>query len=198
VLYDREHTKIGFWKTNCSELWERLHVSDAPPPVSPKSEGTNLTEAFEPSVAPSPSPSQYNLELGIMSCCFLFYFKRYAERPCSSLDNMLFIDKRFHCFSLFVYFSEISAIFLWFIAHWWLICFHQLKCAGELQIAQIIIVISFNVSYMEMKPHITELTGLIANELDVNTSQVRRWSLKWRKFGWILASLIIVNSFHAV
>lgn len=36
---------------------------------------------------------------------------------------------------------------------------------------------------MEMKPHITELTGLIANELDVNTSQVRRWSLKWRKFG---------------
>ncbi|BAU00260.1 hypothetical protein LR48_Vigan06g028800 [Vigna angularis] len=107
VMYDREHTKIGFWKTNCSELWERLHVSDAPSPMSPKSEGTNLTKAFEPSVAPSPSPSQYNLEL------------------------------------------------------------------GELQIAQIIIVISFNVSYMEIKPHITELTGLIANELNVNTSQVQ-------------------------
>ncbi|XP_014521287.1 protein ASPARTIC PROTEASE IN GUARD CELL 1 [Vigna radiata var. radiata] len=106
VMYDREHTKIGFWKTNCSELWERLHVLDAPSPMSPKSEGTNLTKAFEPSVAPSPSPSQYNLEL------------------------------------------------------------------GELQIAQIIIVISFNVSYMEIKPHITELTGLIANELNVNTSQV--------------------------
>ncbi|ESW28744.1 hypothetical protein PHAVU_002G014200 [Phaseolus vulgaris] len=106
VMYDREHTKIGFWKTNCSELWERLHVSDAPPPLSPKSEGTNLTKAFEPSVAPSPSPSQYNLPL------------------------------------------------------------------GELQIAQIIVVISFNISYMEMKPYITQLTGLIANELDVNTSQV--------------------------
>lgn len=67
VMYDREHTKIGFWKTNCSELWERLHVSNAPPPLMPpKSEGTNLTKAFKPSVAPS--PSQYNLQLGIMSC----------------------------------------------------------------------------------------------------------------------------------
>lgn len=36
---------------------------------------------------------------------------------------------------------------------------------------------------MEIKPHITELTGLIANELNVNTSQVRKWSLKCRKFG---------------
>lgn len=104
VIYDREHTKIGFWKTNCSELWERLHVSDTPPPLPPKSKGTNLTKAFEPSVAPA--PSQYNLQ------------------------------------------------------------------QGELQIAQIIIVILFNTSYMDMKPYITELTGLIAHELDVNTSQV--------------------------
>ncbi|KAK7406492.1 hypothetical protein VNO78_08119 [Psophocarpus tetragonolobus] len=104
VMYDREHSKIGFWKTNCSELWERLHVSDAPPPLPPKSEGTNSTKAFEPSVASS--PSQYNLQ------------------------------------------------------------------QVELQIAQIIIVISFNISYTDMKPYITELTGLIAHELDVNTSQV--------------------------
>ncbi|MBA0686816.1 hypothetical protein Goari_014393, partial [Gossypium aridum] len=25
VTYDRKDSKIGFWKTNCSELWERLH-----------------------------------------------------------------------------------------------------------------------------------------------------------------------------
>lgn len=62
VLYDREHKKIGFWKTNCSELWERLHVSDAPPPVPPNSEGTNLTKAFQPSVAPS--ASQHNIHQG--------------------------------------------------------------------------------------------------------------------------------------
>ncbi|PPS19684.1 hypothetical protein GOBAR_AA00903 [Gossypium barbadense] len=27
VTYDRKDSKIGFWKTNCSELWERLHVT---------------------------------------------------------------------------------------------------------------------------------------------------------------------------
>ncbi|XP_019444898.1 PREDICTED: aspartic proteinase nepenthesin-1-like [Lupinus angustifolius] len=104
VMYDREHTRIGFWKTNCSELWERLHISDSPTQVHQNPKVTNSTSAFVPSVAPS--ASQYNL--------------------------------------------------------------HQ----GELQIAQIIIVISFNISYMDMKPYITELTGLIARELDVNTSQV--------------------------
>lgn len=66
VIYDREHTKVGFWKTNCSELWARLHVSDALPPVPPNSEGTNLTKAFEPSVAPS--ASQFNIHQGNISC----------------------------------------------------------------------------------------------------------------------------------
>ena len=59
-------------------------------------------------------------------------------------------------------------------------CFHQLKCADELQIAEMTVVISFNISYMDMKPFITELAGLIAHELDVNTSQVRKWLLNCR------------------
>ncbi|KAL1354630.1 hypothetical protein HN51_006690 [Arachis hypogaea] len=106
VMYDREHSKIGFWKTNCSELWQRLHISDAPPPVPPNVKGTNSSNStsLEPSVAPS--ATLYNL--------------------------------------------------------------HQ----DELQIAQITIVISFNISYLDMKPFITELAGLIAHELDVNASQV--------------------------
>jgi hypothetical protein len=74
-MYDREHSKIGFWKTNCSELWERLQVSDAPPPVPPNSDGTNLTQAFEPSVAPS--PSQYDLHQGIISCWYSISILKY-------------------------------------------------------------------------------------------------------------------------
>ncbi|KAK1410298.1 hypothetical protein QVD17_36833 [Tagetes erecta] len=38
VMYDREHNKIGFWKTNCSDLWASLHDSGAPissPDTSP-------------------------------------------------------------------------------------------------------------------------------------------------------------------
>ncbi|CAK8539666.1 unnamed protein product [Lathyrus sativus] len=119
VMYDRENSKVGFWKTNCSELWERLHISDAPSPAPSNSEITNITKAFEPSVAPSPSPSP-------------------SLSPSPSQNN---IDQ------------------------------------GELQIAQITISILFNISSADMKPHITELAGLIAHELDVNTSQVNLMDL---------------------
>ncbi|GMI67243.1 hypothetical protein like AT5G43100 [Hibiscus trionum] len=55
VTYDREHSKIGFWKTNCSELWERLHIPSAPSP-SPTSRGkVNSTESPTTS-APGGSP----------------------------------------------------------------------------------------------------------------------------------------------
>ncbi|KAJ7944487.1 Aspartic proteinase-like protein 2 [Quillaja saponaria] len=101
VTYDREHSKIGFWKTNCSELWERLHISDVPPPVPPNSDGKNLSEVPAPSLAPVGAPHP-----------------------------------------------------------------------EELPIAQIIIVISFNMTYLDVKPHITEFVQFIARDLDVNTSQV--------------------------
>ncbi|ESW27860.1 hypothetical protein PHAVU_003G238400 [Phaseolus vulgaris] len=104
VMYDREQEKIGFWKTNCAELWERLQDSLAPSPLPPNSEVSNPTEASEPSVAPSLSQN---------------------NAP-----------------------------------------------PGELKIAQITMLISFNITYVDIKPHITELAGLFAHELNVNTSQV--------------------------
>ncbi|KAG9138330.1 hypothetical protein Leryth_001517 [Lithospermum erythrorhizon] len=53
VTYDREKDKIGFWKTNCSELWQRLQLSDASPPISAGSEKPNSTAGISPTVAPS-------------------------------------------------------------------------------------------------------------------------------------------------
>uniref|UniRef100_A0A0D6QXC1 Peptidase A1 domain-containing protein n=1 Tax=Araucaria cunninghamii TaxID=56994 RepID=A0A0D6QXC1_ARACU len=35
VTYDRGNERIGFWKTNCSELWERLQSALPPPPARP-------------------------------------------------------------------------------------------------------------------------------------------------------------------
>ncbi|CAK8562494.1 unnamed protein product [Lathyrus sativus] len=105
VMYDREQTKIGFWKTNCAELWERLQLSMTPPPMLPNTEAINSTKSVGPSVAPS--VSQHGIP------------------------------------------------------------------AGTFQIAQITIALSFNISYGDMKPHLTELAGLIAHELDVNTSQIQ-------------------------
>lgn len=52
--------------------------------------------------------------------------------------------------------------------------FNKPKCTGELKIAQITMLISFNITYVDIKPHITELAGLFAHELNVNTSQVRK------------------------
>ncbi|KAM5576706.1 aspartic proteinase 36-like [Rosa sericea] len=103
VTYDREHSKIGFWKTNCSELWERLHVSPSPLPMPPTSEEKNPTAETQPTVAPSGSP--YVL-------------------------------------------------------------------SGDLQIGHITFDMSLNISYSDLKPHITELGEFIAQELDINTSQV--------------------------
>ncbi|KAJ6735436.1 ASPARTYL PROTEASES [Salix purpurea] len=53
VFYDRENSKIGFWKTNCSELWERLHVDGAPPLVPSSSYGNNSSTEMPPSMAPT-------------------------------------------------------------------------------------------------------------------------------------------------
>lgn len=69
VTYDRENDKIGFLKTNCSELWKTLHIPGAPAPEAfiptPKSvpapepvdSYNNHTAAgMPPSVAPSGLP----------------------------------------------------------------------------------------------------------------------------------------------
>ncbi|KAL5753082.1 hypothetical protein ACOSP7_023253 [Xanthoceras sorbifolium] len=100
VMYDREHSKIGFWKTNCSELWERLHVTGASPPVPSSSNGNNSTTELPPSEPPN----------------------------------------------------------------------HVLP--GGLQISQITFQMSLSINFSDLKPHIPELSELIAHELDVNTSQV--------------------------
>ncbi|XP_039008129.1 aspartic proteinase 39-like [Hibiscus syriacus] len=55
VTYDREHSKIGFWKTNCSELWERLHMPGAPSP-SPSSRGKGNSIESPTTLAPGGSP----------------------------------------------------------------------------------------------------------------------------------------------
>ncbi|XP_059643991.1 aspartic proteinase 36-like isoform X2 [Cornus florida] len=104
VVYDREHEKIGFWKTNCSELWERLHILDAPPPSPSTLNGTNSTADMAPAFAPIGPP--------------------------------------------------------------------PLVIPGELQVGFITFNMLLNVKYLDLKPHVTELAQFIAQELDVNASQV--------------------------
>ncbi|PSS21247.1 Aspartic proteinase-like protein [Actinidia chinensis var. chinensis] len=66
VMYDREHENIGFWKTNCSELWERLQIAGAPPPVPSTFDRTNSTADVSPTPTGSPQhdfPGQFQVGL---------------------------------------------------------------------------------------------------------------------------------------
>ncbi|KAB2626527.1 aspartic proteinase nepenthesin-1-like [Pyrus ussuriensis x Pyrus communis] len=99
VMYDRAHSKIGFWKTNCSELWERLNESASPLPMPPASDEKNST----------------------------------TEAPTGAPPYVL---------------------------------------PGEQEVGKITFGMSLNISYSDLKPHITELAEYIAQELEVNTSQV--------------------------
>ncbi|KAK4378996.1 hypothetical protein RND71_000858 [Anisodus tanguticus] len=115
VTYDRENERIGFWKTNCSELWDRLNLSPPPPPPSPSPspstpaisglENPNSTANMSPSPAPS-GPPGYDIH-------------------------------------------------------------------GEIKIGLIKFYLSLSINYSELKPRIPELAHFIAQELDVNISQVR-------------------------
>lgn len=75
-MYDRAHSKIGFWKTNCSELWERLHISDDnahAPAVSNTSHDTNMAPA------PAPSESPHYMIPGIVNSDVYFCFYASTE-----------------------------------------------------------------------------------------------------------------------
>ncbi|XP_031494658.1 aspartic proteinase 36-like [Nymphaea colorata] len=56
VTYDRANEKIGFWKTNCSELWDRLQLNEAPPSAEPPAPEKNSTMPSLPSMPPSQPP----------------------------------------------------------------------------------------------------------------------------------------------
>jgi hypothetical protein len=54
VTYDRQNEKIGFWKTNCSELWDRLQADGVPATApTPPPNNTNST-TVAPALPPLP------------------------------------------------------------------------------------------------------------------------------------------------
>ncbi|XP_055807257.1 aspartic proteinase 36-like isoform X2 [Solanum dulcamara] len=108
VTYDRQHEMIGFWKTNCSDLWNRLNLSP-PPPLPSGLDNTNSTGSINSALVPTGSPG-YNAPGEIKVGCITFYM-------------------------------------------------------------------SVSVNYSDLKPHMTELTHLIAQELVINFSQVHLMNL---------------------
>ncbi|XP_020574598.1 aspartic proteinase-like protein 2 isoform X2 [Phalaenopsis equestris] len=60
VIYDRRNERIGFWKTNCSELWKRLQFNGAPSPAPLAFENSHTFEISSPTLSPS-QPQNYSL-----------------------------------------------------------------------------------------------------------------------------------------
>ncbi|XWS21263.1 hypothetical protein CRYUN_Cryun30bG0040700 [Craigia yunnanensis] len=56
VTYDRGNDRIGFLKTNCSELWRRVQFSGAPAPAPLVSQSKDTNMGIPPTLAPSGSP----------------------------------------------------------------------------------------------------------------------------------------------
>ncbi|KAG1362080.1 putative Haloacid dehalogenase-like hydrolase domain-containing protein Sgpp [Cocos nucifera] len=53
VSYDRQNQRVGFWKTNCSELWEKLDIQGAPSPAPSFSYTGPPIAELSPALSPS-------------------------------------------------------------------------------------------------------------------------------------------------
>ncbi|XP_057544580.1 aspartic proteinase 36-like [Amaranthus tricolor] len=125
VTYDREHSKVGFWKTNCSELWERLRVSDS-----------------SPAPAPAPVPELTHTPFGPTTTSSIGEFFAPQLSPASAPTG-------------------IPSYFI----------------PGVIKVGFITIDMSLSIKDLDLKSHVSELLGLIAQELGLNTSQVQLLNL---------------------
>lgn len=57
--------------------------------------------------------------------------------------------------------------------------YYNSRCTEDREIGQIRFELSFNISHDDLKPHITELAGYIASELNVDVSQVSHKACRW-------------------
>ncbi|KAI5563791.1 hypothetical protein BDE02_14G014900 [Populus trichocarpa] len=83
VTYDRENDKIGFWKTNCSELWKSLQVPGVPASAPVLSPSSNRSQEMPPAQAPSSMPFFHpgEIRIGIISFDMLISANNSNTKP---------------------------------------------------------------------------------------------------------------------
>ncbi|XP_010503675.1 PREDICTED: aspartic proteinase CDR1-like [Camelina sativa] len=63
VVYDRENSKVGFWRTNCSELSDRLHIDGATPPATLPSNDSSPSQNSSTNLSGLSQIGQINLDI---------------------------------------------------------------------------------------------------------------------------------------
>ncbi|WCJ35518.1 Eukaryotic aspartyl protease family protein [Euphorbia peplus] len=84
VTYERENDKIGFLKTNCSELWKTLQVPKALAPSPLVSPTGNKSEVMPPAEAPNGVPAYSfpgEVRIGIITFEMLIRVKNSSMKP---------------------------------------------------------------------------------------------------------------------
>ncbi|KAJ8762492.1 hypothetical protein K2173_007931 [Erythroxylum novogranatense] len=83
VTYDRENNKIGFWKTNCSELSKRLPSSSVPSPpvVLPTGNTSEVMPPSNPTVGLSPDFLPGDFHIGIITFDMLISVNNLSIKP---------------------------------------------------------------------------------------------------------------------
>ena len=91
VTYDRGNDRIGFLKTNCSELWRRVEFTGAPAPAPLVSKSKDTNMEIPPTLAPSGSPPNV-LPGAWLITCFQTMFS-----PCLLVSFLALFHELMYC-----------------------------------------------------------------------------------------------------
>ncbi|MBA0759655.1 hypothetical protein Gotri_022507 [Gossypium trilobum] len=85
VTYDRDNDRIGFLKTNCSELWRRVKISGATAPAPSVSQSNDTNLEIPPASAPSGSPANVLPGAWHITCILAMFPVFLGFFPCTVL-----------------------------------------------------------------------------------------------------------------
>lgn len=150
VTYDRQNLQVGFWKTNCSELWHRLNMSDTSPGIPPAPAPNAPAPAPAPNapVSAADGPNLESSTLGVPP----------APAPAPNAPTSAADGANLESSTLGVASAPVGPV-----AH---------SIPGEIQVGFITFEMSLSMKYSDLKPLLSELGGCIAKDLGVDKSQV--------------------------
>ncbi|KAM7510441.1 hypothetical protein LguiB_009316 [Lonicera macranthoides] len=184
VMYDREHEKIGFWKTNCSDLWERLNVSTAPSPLP--SNRTNST--MEPPAFAPAGPPQYvppgEMKVGVITFSMSLNVK-YSDLKPSITDLVQYMARELDVNASQVHVLDFKSKGNDSLIRW------AISPAGSAEYISNTSAMSIITQLAENRVHLPETYGSYKFfDWNIEAQSKRSW---WQQYHYILIGAILVT-----